>query len=185
MFPEFIRDRVRDGGDVPRERGSTTHRRAREPAPNVWLFKYLHRRFFRLGAGRDQASSCVSRVATTSRVAEAPESTQRTASDREGGKSFNLAEVKGTVAGGDDAAEKTAPASHRQRGDGLPGVPAAGHPPATMPLVGAAAGGPGNDLTSRTVGGGSLADALPERAARLEDGQTGESVLRPTGNHLR
>lgn len=113
--------------------------------PKNWLFKYLHRRFFRLNDG--DVELLVRQPARD--VDEWP----RTRQDADAGNWFNLAGVRGTGRLWDEYADK---GGEGQRGVvDLPGT-IGGTPSARMHWWILPPNGPGMDLTSRTVGGGSL-----------------------------
>src|SRR5579884_534907 len=134
LFPDFIN-----------EQGSGTV--VADGMPRVWLFKYMHQRFFRLGDG--EFKLYVRQPARD--VSEWPHSLD----EANAASYFNRAEVIGTGSQWDKYAQR--------QGEGncgvvdLPGLQSAAIPGARMHWWVLPAPGPGNDLTSRTYGGGSLA----------------------------
>lgn len=152
MFPSFIVER--GSGTVVTFLGNapTDNTFKPEGRPNGWLFRYLHRRFFRFS--QDGVSLWV-RVPSgdVDEWPTDPEAAKGRASGR-GGKSFNLSQVNGTAYVWDAAADKNGPDS---RGTvTVPGDPGADQPPANIHWW-VLPSGPGSDVTSRTSGGGSLA----------------------------
>jgi hypothetical protein len=146
LFPEFI---LRQGsGTIVTYLGSTPRSNTVVPEdqPRVWLFKYLHQRFFRLGEG--DVSLMVRQPARD--VSEWPHSRE----DADAAQYFNRAEVIGTGGQWDRYADRLGEGRHGTVD--LPGLASAGIPPARMHWWVLPAPGPGNDLTSRTYGGGSL-----------------------------
>lgn len=118
-----------------------------EGQPKIWLFKYLHQRFFRLGG--DHVSLWVRQPA---REVTAWPDTREAADTAE---FFNRAEVRGTGGVWDDYADRGG-ADKRGVVD-LPALPSADIPAARMHWWVLPATGRGSDMTSRTYGGGSLA----------------------------
>jgi hypothetical protein len=145
LFPDFILEQ--GSGTIVTYLGNTPKENTVVPGQTrVWLFKYLHQRFFRLGNG--DFSLMVRQPARE--VSEWPHSRE----EADAAQYFNRAEVIGTGGQWDKYADR--------QGDGrrgvqdLPGLPSAGIPVARMHWWVLPAPGPGNDLTSRTYGGGSL-----------------------------
>lgn len=146
LFPHFIREQ--GSGTVVTFLGSTPGANTVVPdgRPRVWLFKYLHQRFFRVGD--DKLKLMVRQPARD--ATEWPD----TRDEADAADYFNRAEVIGTGGQWDRYSDRV--------GDGkrgvvdLPGMPSAAIPPARMHWWILPAPGPGNDLTSRTFGGGSL-----------------------------
>ncbi len=147
LFPDFILEQ--GSGTVVTYLGSVPKANTVVPEgqPRIWLFKYLHQRFFRLGEG--DLSLKVRQPARD--VAEWPDSLE----EAEAAQFFNRAEVIGTGGQWDRYAERLGMDRHGVVD--LPGLSSAGVPPARMHWWVLPAPGPGNDLTSRTYGGGSLA----------------------------
>lgn len=118
-----------------------------EGQPKIWLFKYLHQRFFRLGD--DHVNLWVRQPARD--VAEWP----RARTEADAAEFFNRAEVRGTGGVWDEYASR---GGERKRGVvDLPALPSASIPAARMHWWVLPATGRGSDMTSRTYGGGSLA----------------------------
>lgn len=146
LFPDFILEQ--GSGTIVTYLGSTPKQNTVVPgSTRVWLFKYLHQRFFRLGAG--QFSLMVRQPARD--VSEWPHSRE----EADAAQYFNRAEVIGTGGQWDRYAERLG--EDRKGIVDLPGLSSAGIPAARMHWWVLPAPGPGNDLTSRTYGGGSLA----------------------------
>lgn len=152
MFPEFIL--ARGSGTVATFLGNSDGDNTFVPVgrPRAWLFKYMHQRFFKLSDGPIEV---LVRVAS----GDEPEwpRTLAEAGDRQrgsGGRSFNLSRVRGTATVWDDAADRQ---EEESRGIvSLPGDPGNDVPAAAMhwwvlPI------GPGTDVSTRTVSGGSVA----------------------------
>lgn len=160
LFPDFVRKQ--GSGTVVTYLGS-------EPGVNTvvpegrsknWLFKYLFQRFFRLAG--DDMTLLVRQPAKD--VSEWPQ----TREEAESGKWFNQARVSGTAEIWDDASDRQEPG---MRGIvDLPGVPSADIPPARIHWWVLPPTGSGNDVTSRTAGGGSLAVLFQNE---LHDWRTG------------
>lgn len=152
MFPDFILER--ESGTVVTFLGNADGDNTFVPVgrPRAWLFKYMHQRFFRLSDGRIEV---LVRVASGDE-AEWPQSLAE-AADRQrgtGGRSFNLSRVRGTATVWDDAADRQVEES---RGSlPLAGDPANDVPAATMHWW-VLPTGPGTDVSTRTVSGGSIA----------------------------
>ena len=146
LFPDFIHEQ--GSGTVVTYLGSEERANTVVPngTPKVWLFKYMHQRFFRLG--NDGISLFVRQPARD--VSEWPQSRE----EADAAAYFNRAEVIGTGAQWDKYADRLGD-DNRAVVD-LPGLPSAGIPGARMHWWVLPAPGPGNDLTSRTYGGGSL-----------------------------
>lgn len=152
MFPNFIQER--GSGTVVTFLGNSEGDNTFKPADraNGWLFKYLHRRFFR--ASQDGVNLIV-RVPSgePDEWPRTPEEAKER-SKGQGGKSFNLSTVNGTAHVWDASADKN--------GDGSRGVvevagdPAADQPPARIHWW-VLATGPGSDVSTRTASGGSIA----------------------------
>ncbi len=110
-----------------------------------WLFKYLHRRFFRLDGGEVEL--------LVRQPAKDPAEWPATREDADALSGFNLAGVRGTGTVWDTYADKL---GEDKRGVvDLPGT-LGGVPSARMHWWILPPSGPGNDISSRTVGGGSL-----------------------------
>lgn len=147
LFPEFVLEQ--GSGTVVTFLGNEQGANTVTPPgrPKVWLFKYLHQRFFRLG---DENIELLVRQPARD-VSEWPS----TREDADAADFFNRAEVIGTGRQWDRYADR--------QGDGnrgvvdLPGLASAEIPVARMHWWVLPPAGPGNDLTSRTFGGGSLA----------------------------
>jgi hypothetical protein len=146
LFPDFILEQ--GSGTIVTYLGSTPKANTVVPEehPRVWLFKYLHQRLFRVGDG--DFALMVRQPARD--VTEWPHSRD----DADAAQYFNRAEVIGTGGQWDKYADR--------QGEGrrgivdLPGLSSADIPAARMHWWVLPAPGPGNDLTSRTYGGGSL-----------------------------
>jgi hypothetical protein len=163
LFPDFILEQ--GSGTVVTYLGSTKKANTVVPEnqPRVWLFKYLHQRFFRLGDG---ASSLMVRQPARD-VSEWPHSRE----EADEAQFFNRAEVIGTGGQWDKYADRQ---GEGKRGvEDLPGLSSADIPGARMHWWVLPAPGPGNDLTSRTYGGGSLAVLYQNE---LHDWRTGGSA---------
>lgn len=146
LFPDFILDQ--GSGTVVTFLGNSDGENTVVPgrSPKIWLFKYLHQRFFRLG--ENGISLMVRQPARD--VSEWPPTREAAnAADY-----FNRAQVEGTGGVWDRYADREGP-GNRGVVD-LPGMPAAKIPPARMHWWVLPHTGPGADLTSRTYGGGSL-----------------------------
>jgi hypothetical protein len=144
LFPDFILEQ--GSGTIVTYLGSTPKQNTVVPGPTrVWLFKYLHQRFFRLGDGG--FSLMVRQPARD--VSEWPHSRE----EADAAQYFNRAEVIGTGGQWDRYADRLG--EGRRGVEDLPGLPSAGIPAARMHWWILPAG-PGSDLTSRTYGGGSL-----------------------------
>jgi hypothetical protein len=152
MFPGFILEQ--GSGTVVTFLGNADGDNTFLPPDHTrgWLFKYLHQRFFRLSE---------SGIETLVRVPTGDESdwpnSREQADERQrgaGGRSFNLSRVRGTAAIWDNAAERQDETFH-----GIVDVP--GEPTADVPAARihwwVLPTGTGTDVTSRTVGGGSVA----------------------------
>lgn len=120
-----------------------------------WLFRYLNSRFFRLSHPNDGIEVLVRVPAGEEN--EWPQTFQQ-ATERmrkQGGKSFNLSVVKGTGQIWDDASAKLSGGDwsgiFQASGDPANGVPAAKIHWWVLPT------GPGSDVSSRTMSGGSIA----------------------------
>lgn len=152
MFPSFV---VENGsGTVVTFLGNEDGDNTFWPTGRArgWLFKYLHQRFFRLS---HEDIEVFVRVPSGDedewpRSRSEAEARQR----KEGGKSFNLSRVRGTATIWDDAAERDGEDKHSHVD--LPGDPNAGIPAARMHWW-VLPTGPGTDVSTRTVSGGSLA----------------------------
>ena len=146
LFPDFILEQ--GSGTIVTYLGSTKKANtvAPENQPRVWLFKYLHQRFFRLGNG--DVALMVRQPARD--VSEWPHSRE----EADAAQFFNRAEVIGTGGQWDKYADRPGGGGHGIVD--LPGLSSAGIPCARMHWWVLPAPGPGNDLTSRTYGGGSL-----------------------------
>ncbi len=152
LFPDFILEQ--GSGTVVTFLGSSPGANTLVPEgrPRIWLFKYLHQRFFRLGEGDfklivRQPARDVSQWPPTREAADAADF-------------FNKAEVIGTGGQWDRYSDrlKVEKSGGDMRGVApLPGLPSAGVPAARMHWWVLPPAGPGIDLTSRTFGGGSLA----------------------------
>jgi Histidine kinase-, DNA gyrase B-, and HSP90-like ATPase len=147
LFPQFILEQ--GSGTVVTYLGSDPKANTVVPdgMPKVWLFKYMHQRFHRLGG--DHVSLYVRQPARD--VTEWPHSRE----EADAASYFNRAEVIGTGGQWDKYADRLG-SGNRGTVD-LPGLPSAGIPGARMHWWVLPAPGPGNDLSSRTYGGGSLA----------------------------
>lgn len=147
LFPGFILDQ--GSGTVVTFLGSDREANTVVPdrQPKIWLTKYLHQRFFRMG---DAGTKLMVRQPAKD-VSEWPES--REAADS--ADYFNKTAVIGTGGQWDRYADREG--NERRGAVDLPGLPSASIPPARMHWWVLPPGGPGNDLTSRTYGGGSLA----------------------------
>ncbi len=147
LFPDFVLEQ--GSGTVVTYLGSTPKANTVVPEgqPRVWLFKYLHQRFFRLGEA--DVSLKVRQPARD--ITEWPDSLE----EAEAAQFFNRAEVIGTGGQWDKYAERLGDGRHGIVD--LPGLSSAAIPAARMHWWVLPAPGPGNDLTSRTYGGGSLA----------------------------
>jgi Histidine kinase-, DNA gyrase B-, and HSP90-like ATPase len=144
LFPDFILQR--GSGTIVTYLGSTPKENTVVPGPTrVWLFKYLHQRFFRLGDG--DFSLIVRQPARD--VSEWPHSRE----EADAAQYFNRAEVIGTGGLWDKYADRQG--DGRRGIEDLPSLPSAGIPAARLHWWVLPAG-PGSDLTSRTYGGGSL-----------------------------
>jgi histidine kinase/DNA gyrase B/HSP90-like ATPase len=146
LFPDFILEQ--GSGTVVTYLGSTPNANTVVPEnhPRVWLFKYLHQRFFRLGDG--DLSLMVRQPARD--VSEWPHSRE----EADAAQFFNRAEVIGTGGQWDRYAGRLGEGRHGTMD--LSGLSSAGITGARMHWWVLPASGPGNDLTSRTYGGGSL-----------------------------
>lgn len=146
LFPDFILEQ--GTGTVVTYLGSEEGANTVVPdgMPRVWLFKYMHQRFFRLGRG--ETTLFVRQPARD--LSEWPHSRE----DADAASYFNRAEVVGTGGQWDKYADRQG-SGNRDVVD-LPGLASAGIPAARMHWWILPAPGPGNDLTSRTYGGGSL-----------------------------
>lgn len=150
LFPDFIREQ--GSGTVVTFLGNHERDRTFVPAdrPRGWLFKYLHRRFFRFS--REGIEMLV-------RVPSGDEedwpTTEAEADERmrgSGGKSFNLSKVYGTAEIWSNAAKK----GGAEGVVALPGNPGNDVPSANIHWW-VLPGGLGTDVSSRTESGGSLA----------------------------
>ncbi|HVT64288.1 MAG TPA: hypothetical protein VHD81_03980 [Mycobacteriales bacterium] len=149
MFPDFIREK--GSGTVVTFLGNHEHDRTFLPPdrPRGWLFKYLHRRFFRFSR---EGIEMLVRVPSgdeedwPTTEAEAQERMRGT------GKSFNLSKVYGT-------AEIWSTAAKKGGAEGVVDVP--GDPGNDIPAAKVhwwvLPTGTGTDVTSRTENAGSLA----------------------------
>lgn len=147
LFPEFI---VEQGsGTVVTFLGSEEGANTVVPGDRsrIWLTKYLHQRFFRMG--QDSSKLMVRQPAKEE--SEWP----ATREEAESANYFNRTEVVGTGGLWDQYADREG-AGKRGAVD-LPGLPSAAIPPARMHWWILPPSGKGSDLTSRTYGGGSLA----------------------------
>jgi hypothetical protein len=146
LFPDFILEQ--GSGTIVTYLGSTDEANTVVPEnhPRVWLFKYLHQRFFRLG--EREFSLMVRQPARD--VSEWPHSRE----EADAAQFFNRAEVVGTGGQWDRYADRQG--EGRRGVVDLPGLTSAGIPAARMHWWVLPAPGAGNDLTSRTYGGGSL-----------------------------
>lgn len=147
LFPDFILKRgsgtvVTFLGADPGANTVVPDRRAK-----IWLTKYLHQRFFRLGGNGIKVM--VRQPAKD--VSEWPQT--REAADS--ADYFNKTTIIGTGGQWDRYADRDG--ADRRGAVDLPGRPSAGIPPARLHWWILPPPGPGNDLTSRTYGGGSLA----------------------------
>ncbi len=147
LFPDFI---LKQGsGTVVTFLGSApgTNTVVPDRRPKIWLTKYLHQRFFKMGDEGiklmvRQPARDVSNWPATKEAADAADH-------------FNRTEVVGTGGQWDRYADRE---GNGKRGIvDLPGLPSAAIPPARMHWWVLPPSGPGNDPTSRTYGGGSLA----------------------------
>lgn len=152
QFTEFVNRK--GSGTVVTFLGNKPADNTFQPAgnPKGWLFKYLNTRFFRLS---NDGIELLVRVPTGSEedwptnFAEAQKRMRK-----EGGRSFNLSIVKGTAAIWDQAADQQGQDWHGAVR--VPGDLAAGFPHASIHWW-VLPSGPGSDVSSRTVSGGSLA----------------------------
>jgi hypothetical protein len=147
LFPDFIREQ--GSGTVVTFLGSEKGANTVVPGDRkkIWLTKYLHQRFFRMG--QDSSRLLVRQPAKDE--SEWP----ATREEAEAAAFFNRTEVVGTGGLWDQYADRNGP-GHRGAVD-LPGLPSASIPPARMHWWILPPSGKGMDLTSRTYGGGSLA----------------------------
>lgn len=147
LFPDFILEQ--GSGTVVTFLGTEPGANTVVPdqRPKIWLTKYLHQRFFRMG---DEGIKLMVRQPARE-VGEWPASREAA----EAADHFNRTEVVGTGGQWDRYADRD---GQEKRGSvDLPGMPSASIPPARMHWWVLPPAGPGNDLTSRTYGGGSLA----------------------------
>ncbi|MGC2222435.1 MAG: ATP-binding protein, partial [Methylocella sp.] len=156
FFPEFIQER--GSGTVVTFLGNSEFDNTFKPAnrPNGWLFKYLHRRFFRLS----QDGVAVLVRVPSGEVDEWPtsveESEERMAG--RGGKSFNLSRVNGTGEVWDGSADKNGEEKGTSPTRGVvdvAGDPGADQPPARIHWWVLTTSG--SDVSTRTSSGGSIA----------------------------
>lgn len=147
LFPQFILEQ--GSGTVVTFLGSDPGANTVVPdrQPKIWLTKYLHQRFFRLG--HEGIKLMVRQPAKD--VSEWPESREIA----EAADYFNKTAVVGTGGQWDRYADRDG--EDRHGAVDLPGMPSASIPPARLHWWVLPPAGPGNDLTSRTYGGGSLA----------------------------
>jgi hypothetical protein len=150
MFPDFIRER--GSGTVVTFLGNSELENTFKPAGRTsgWLFKYLHRRFFRMS---QSGIDLVVRV-PSGEVEDWPTTPEEAKERFKNGKSFNLSAVKGTAHVWDASADKSGPDSHGIVA--VPGDPAADQPPANI-YWWVLTTGPGSDVSTRTASGGSIA----------------------------
>jgi hypothetical protein len=146
LFPDFILEQ--GSGTIVTYLGGTPKANTVVPEkqPRVWLFKYLHQRFFRLGDGDFRLM-----VRQPAReISEWPHSRE----EADAAQYFNRAEMIGTGGQWDKYSDRLGKGRHGIVD--LPGLPSAGIPAARMHWWVLPAPGPGIDLTSRTYGGGSI-----------------------------
>jgi hypothetical protein len=150
-FPELVTRQ--QSGSVVTFLGNADKDNTFVPAgkPRGWLFRYLNSRFFRLS---HDGIEVLVRVPSGDE-AEWPHTAQQAAERmrKQGGKSFNLTMVKGTGQIWDEASSKLGEDFHgvqQLAGDVQLGIPPARVHWWVLPT------GPGTDISSRTVGGGSI-----------------------------
>lgn len=160
-FPEFIR--TTGSGTVVTFLGNSTGETTLVPAarPKSWLFKYLHRRFFRLD---DEAVEMLVR-----QPAGEESSWPHTAQEASGLASWNMARVVGTGGVWDSAATRE---SGQLGVTPLDGDPAARIPTARVHWWVFPSGG-GFDVSSRTESGGSISVLFQNE---LHDWRTGSQA---------